>query len=66
MDIKYLIDGVEINSEKELRDFAMSYSSEKGKKAFKQDFRLANGARTKPVSELLDLLEQQGAEIQRL
>lgn len=65
MDIKYLIDEVEINSEKELRDFAMSYSP-KGKNAFKQDFRLANGARTKPVSELLDLLEQQGAEIQRL
>ena len=65
MDIKYLIDEVEINSEKELRDFAMNYSP-KGKNAFKQDFRLANGARNKPVSELLDLLEQQGAEIQRL
>ena len=65
MDIKYLIDEVEINSEKELRDFAMNYSP-KGKNAFKQAFRLANGARTKPVSELLDLLEQQGAEIQRL
>lgn len=65
MDIKYLIDGEEINGEKELRDFAINYSP-KGKYAFRQDFRLANGARNKPVSELLDLLEQQGAEIQRL
>lgn len=66
MDIKYIINGVEINSEKELRAFAMDYSPESGRKAFKQDFRLANGARTKPVSDLLDLLEEQGAEIQRL
>lgn len=51
--------------EKGLRDFAMTFSPEKGKKAFKQDFRLVAGARTKPISELVDMLEQQGAVIER-
>lgn len=50
--------------EKGLRDFAMHFSPEKGRKAFKQDFRLVAGARTKSVSELVDLLEQQGATIE--
>lgn len=50
--------------EKGLRDFAMTFSPEKGKKAFKQDFRLVAGARTKPVSELIDMLEGQGAIIE--
>lgn len=51
--------------EKGLRDFAMTFSPEKGKKAFKQDFRVVNGARTKPISELVDMLQQQGAVIER-
>lgn len=50
--------------EKGLRDFAMTFSPEKGKKAFKQDFRVVAGARTKPVSELVDMLEKQGAVIE--
>lgn len=50
--------------EKGLRDYAMKFSPEKGRKAFKQDFRLVAGARTKSISEVVDLLEQQGAQIE--
>lgn len=50
--------------EKGLRDFAMRFSPDKGKKAFKQDFRLVAGARTKSPSEIVDLLERQGAVIE--
>lgn len=59
------IDGKELNSENELREFAMNYSPQ-GRHAFKQDFRLANGARTKPVSEIIDLLQANGAQIEQI
>lgn len=52
--------------EKGLREYARNYSPEKGKKAFKQDFRLANASRTRPISEVLDLLEAQGADVRRV
>lgn len=64
MNRKYIINGTPINDEKELRKFAMEFSPEKGKKAFKQDFRLIAGARTKPVSELIDMLETNGAVVE--
>jgi hypothetical protein len=59
------IDGKELKTEAELRQYAKEYSP-KGKFAFRQDFRLINGARTKGLSELLDLLEKNGAEIKEL
>lgn len=50
--------------EKELRQYAMDFSPDKGKNAFKQDFRLANGARNKPISEVVDMLQQRGVDIE--
>lgn len=61
----WIIDGKELKTEAELRQYAKEYSP-KGKFAFKQDFRLINGARTKGLSELLDLLEVNGADVQEL
>lgn len=74
MSRKYLVEKINDKGQPEevevdelgLRDFAMTFSPEKGKKAFKQDFRIVNGARTKPISELVDMLQKQGAKIEQL
>lgn len=65
MDRSWIIDGEQINGEAELRKFARDYTP-KGAKPFKTDFRLANASRTKPLSDVIDLLEANGAEIQEL
>lgn len=52
--------------EKGLRDFAIRFSPKKGKEAFKQDFRLVNGARTKPAIEVFYMLKDQGADIEQV
>ena len=49
-----------------LRKYALKFSPEKGRKAFKQDFRLLNAVRTKPISEVFELLEKQGADVQQI
>lgn len=65
MDRSWIIDGEQVNGEAELRKFAQGYTR-KGSKAFKVDFRLANASRTRPLSEVIDLLEANGADIQEL
>lgn len=61
----WMIDGVEIVGEAELRAFAQEYTP-KGAKPFKTDFRLANASRTKPLSDVIDMLEARGADIKEI
>ncbi len=62
MNPPLLIDGVRCETEKAVRDYAFNFTSGDGK--FKQDFRLAAGAYSLPLIQVIELLNSTGHTVE--
>ena len=62
MDKIFIINGNELHGEQAVRNYCFNYT----RKGFKQDFRLANGARSLPLAQLLELLSKLGHSVETL
>lgn len=56
----WTINGIQCIDEEAVREYCRNYTS----KGFKQDFRLVSGANKLPISQLIELLERLGHDVQ--
>lgn len=58
----YVVDGHQLRGEQAVRNYCINYT----RAGFKQDFRLANGARKMSLQQLIELLERTGHSVEIL